>query len=790
MSSFAPPAPLVPAQKTANRYSFSDTEIEDFNDRAAERDRAGRGWNELFTQGDRISLKLVSDESPKGLDERLDTILKEHNSAAEQVYASATEEEKKIARIELCTFAHHPSDRTLLKRFLGGKPKSEKKLIEFLQSKDDAECHLLAHDLTVEWGKAKDTPAEKAEAGTNRDFALVQNTKPLAADQFAPDSLRVVISRDPIDIARMSTGRRWTSCMAKGDSNYDYVPEEIEAGTLVAYLTDKDDKEIDYPLARVLLKPFHNVKGETILVPNFVYASNLAGNSQMEAALLGTVRGFVRNHVNHGKTGQFKMAEGIFSDGQETGVTLGQSAIDVKAMGNAIADAVLGKAIEHLTEIKAAHNAGNQALKQQHEKQLQLLYRRDADAAAITYLRSLRDMNISQMLPKPSQVKEAYKSPAVQQAYTTLNVRGNKIGAEGAKALAENKTLTTLHVGSNNIGDEGAEALAANTTLTTLNVSDNKISAEGAKALAANKTLTSLDVSYNNIGAEGIKALAANTTLTTLNVSDNKISAEGATALAANTTITSLNLWCNLIRDEGAKALAANKTLTLLDVGGNNIGAEGAKALAANQTLTTLHVGANNIGDEGAKALAANTTLTSLYVMGNNIGDEGAKALAANKTLATLSVMGNNIGYEGAMALAANTTLTLLVLGNTKIRNEGARALVSGLLKSKNILYCPIKFERFVTPEQSVLSDQLDRHVTYNHKKAEEYAKTLSSGSVFSEEDQKEIRARANAIRYVIGENKDLTAEQKQTALKNLDAVVKTQSRVDRTEKRTPRELG
>jgi len=43
---------------------------------------------------------------------------------------------------------------------------------------------------------------------------------------------------------------------------------------------------------------------------------------------------------------------------------------------------------------------------------------------------------------------------------TTLDVRENKIGDEGAKALAEaivqSKTMTTLDVGFNSIGDEGA----------------------------------------------------------------------------------------------------------------------------------------------------------------------------------------------------------------------------------------------------------------------------------------------------------------------------------------------
>ncbi len=47
---------------------------------------------------------------------------------------------------------------------------------------------------------------------------------------------------------------------------------------------------------------------------------------------------------------------------------------------------------------------------------------------------------------------------------TTLYLRWNKIGDEGAKAIAEalkvNAAVTTLYLGSNNIGDEGAIAIA------------------------------------------------------------------------------------------------------------------------------------------------------------------------------------------------------------------------------------------------------------------------------------------------------------------------------------------
>ncbi|KAF9300443.1 hypothetical protein BGZ91_009807, partial [Linnemannia elongata] len=74
---------------------------------------------------------------------------------------------------------------------------------------------------------------------------------------------------------------------------------------------------------------------------------------------------------------------------------------------------------------------------------------------------------------------------------TTLCLGSNKIGSNGAKALAEalktNSTLTNLNLQSNSIGDNGAqalsEALKTNSALTTLNLRGNSIEDNGAQAL-------------------------------------------------------------------------------------------------------------------------------------------------------------------------------------------------------------------------------------------------------------------------------------------------------------------
>jgi len=94
-----------------------------------------------------------------------------------------------------------------------------------------------------------------------------------------PD-LFIVISQNPHDIARMSYGRNWDSCMnlEKGEyaPKYDDTQEEresnvfceVEQGGLIAYVTTKQDvDELNKPAARILLRRFHNGEGESILIP-------------------------------------------------------------------------------------------------------------------------------------------------------------------------------------------------------------------------------------------------------------------------------------------------------------------------------------------------------------------------------------------------------------------------------------------------------------------------------------------------------------------------------------------
>ncbi|QZE58750.1 hypothetical protein pEaSNUABM28_00193 [Erwinia phage pEa_SNUABM_28] len=67
----------------------------------------------------------------------------------------------------------------------------------------------------------------------------------------------ICISMHPYDIAGMSTDRGWVSCMnLKTGSNKKYIKQDIANGTLIAYLIDHQDKNINKPIGRCLAKPF------------------------------------------------------------------------------------------------------------------------------------------------------------------------------------------------------------------------------------------------------------------------------------------------------------------------------------------------------------------------------------------------------------------------------------------------------------------------------------------------------------------------------------------------------
>lgn len=101
------------------------------------------------------------------------------------------------------------------------------------------------------------------------DFAKHQQTY---ADEPDTSHLQVVISKHPHDVVGMSQGTQWglrpgeehstpdkhvQSCMRFGTYQHEkHIPEELNAGTHVAWLTNKGDDEAKEPHARITLRPY------------------------------------------------------------------------------------------------------------------------------------------------------------------------------------------------------------------------------------------------------------------------------------------------------------------------------------------------------------------------------------------------------------------------------------------------------------------------------------------------------------------------------------------------------
>lgn len=87
-------------------------------------------------------------------------------------------------------------------------------------------------------------------------------------DRYSKDPTRLVknlkdkemyicISNHAYDIAGMSANRNWTSCMNIFNGQMkSVVTEDIKYGTLVAYIVEKNDTNIESPIGRVLIKPY------------------------------------------------------------------------------------------------------------------------------------------------------------------------------------------------------------------------------------------------------------------------------------------------------------------------------------------------------------------------------------------------------------------------------------------------------------------------------------------------------------------------------------------------------
>ncbi len=137
-------------------------------------------------------------------------------------------------------------------------------------------------------------------------------------------NLMVVMSRDPMDIAMMSTNKGWRSCMSNDGINFDYVYEDIRKGTVVSYLTSMTDPHAYDPLSRVSLKPFTKTSRE------FASASSHEDNDVIfrpgpnygipNAIFYRALQRYAETTINAGKEGTFTMVGGLYQDGMKRSV--------------------------------------------------------------------------------------------------------------------------------------------------------------------------------------------------------------------------------------------------------------------------------------------------------------------------------------------------------------------------------------------------------------------------------------------------------------------------------------
>ena len=292
---------------------------------------------------------------------------------------------------------------------------------------------------------------------------------------------------------------------------------------------------------------------------------------------------------------------------------------------------------------------------------------------------------------------------AVNSSWTnlqSLNLSYNKIGNEGAAALASNiswNKLQLLHLASNEIASEGAAALAANkfwTNLKDLDLSYNEIGNEGVFALSQNKIWDSqmqlyvpsnivkietnalifdglirtklqwLNSSYNNTDCIDVAAVAQKKVINTASVSNYSALEEinknvldykqetGANLMGSNSynNKSGYERFMYVHKNTNPQGVKSfNFSNNGLDL--KNVSIRASPILCNN--LTDLDLSWNWIGPEGAKNLAAFKLphLKNLNLSFNQICDEGAIYLSENSkqpNLQGLDLKCNQIGYKGA----------------------------------------------------------------------------------------------------------------------------------------------
>ncbi|GAB5388629.1 MAG: hypothetical protein Alpg2KO_15970 [Alphaproteobacteria bacterium] len=123
------------------------------------------------------------------------------------------------------------------------------------------------------------------------------------------DNLMIVLSRNPDDVARMSTNRGWASCMANDGVFWSETLKDIRGGSLIAYAIRDTDPDINDPLARVLVKRYESAdrSGGFIMKASKVYGIQIP-------ALKEQVDRFLDQRVNAKQVGRYRLSNRLYRD--------------------------------------------------------------------------------------------------------------------------------------------------------------------------------------------------------------------------------------------------------------------------------------------------------------------------------------------------------------------------------------------------------------------------------------------------------------------------------------------
>jgi hypothetical protein len=154
-------------------------------------------------------------------------------------------------------------------------------------------------------GSEKDTTRKAQLQALKRAF----DADPQRAATRKADKL-IVISRHPYDVAGMSTDRGWGSCMNLVDGiNRHYVLRDVKQGSIIAYLINADDVNVNKPLARILIKPYQQKGNPKNLA---MMGDQVYGTAPPE--FKQQVDAWVNERYNADKTGLFCLAKGLYRD--------------------------------------------------------------------------------------------------------------------------------------------------------------------------------------------------------------------------------------------------------------------------------------------------------------------------------------------------------------------------------------------------------------------------------------------------------------------------------------------